>query len=152
MFPSACSFIVLVFTVSLHVSAYMAIVRGTEYFIFICLKRQTTKTEQADKHTRKETTKITKENMQSVITWKKGKKSSEAESFKHMKIKHPTRLKMATAGDRVRAGSSHVFVVDEVALRQAFSEYFGYPYHSFHPLIHNHHHHHLSSEAGRVGQ
>jgi hypothetical protein len=38
MFPSACSFIVLVFTVSLHVSAYMAIFRRVVYFIFICLK------------------------------------------------------------------------------------------------------------------
>jgi hypothetical protein len=38
MFPSACSFIVLVFTVSLHVSAYMAIFRCVGYFIFICLK------------------------------------------------------------------------------------------------------------------
>jgi hypothetical protein len=38
MFPSACSFIVLVFTVSLHVSAYIAIFRCVVYFIFICLK------------------------------------------------------------------------------------------------------------------
>jgi hypothetical protein len=38
MFPSACSFIVLVFTVSLHVSAYMAIFRCVGYFIFICFK------------------------------------------------------------------------------------------------------------------
>jgi hypothetical protein len=36
------------------------------------------------------------ENMQCVTTWKKGQKnSSEAESFKHMKIKYPTHLKMA---------------------------------------------------------
>jgi hypothetical protein len=36
-------------------------------------------------------------NMQNVTKWKKGagKKSSKAESFKHMKIKHPTNLKMA---------------------------------------------------------
>jgi hypothetical protein len=38
MFPSACSFIVLVTTVSLHVSAYMAIFMCVGYFIFICLK------------------------------------------------------------------------------------------------------------------
>jgi hypothetical protein len=38
MFPSACSFIVLVFTVSLHVSAYVAIFTCIGYFIFICLK------------------------------------------------------------------------------------------------------------------
>jgi hypothetical protein len=38
MFPSACSFIVLVFTVSLHVSAYMAIFKCVGYFVFICLK------------------------------------------------------------------------------------------------------------------
>jgi hypothetical protein len=51
--------------------------------------------EQADKHTREETTKIKKENREKtqmetcrVTTWKKGrKKSSEAESFEHMKIK-----------------------------------------------------------------
>jgi hypothetical protein len=58
----------------------------------------------AYKQTRKETTKITKENrgkstngnMQSVTTLKERQnKSSEAESFKHMKIKYPTHLKMA---------------------------------------------------------
>jgi hypothetical protein len=38
MVLSACSFIVLVFTVSLHVLAYMAIFRYVWYFIFICLK------------------------------------------------------------------------------------------------------------------
>jgi hypothetical protein len=38
MFPSACSFIVLVFIISLHVSAYMAIFKSVGYFIFICLK------------------------------------------------------------------------------------------------------------------
>jgi hypothetical protein len=38
MFPPACSFIVLVFTVSLHVSAYMAIFRSVGRFIFKCLK------------------------------------------------------------------------------------------------------------------
>jgi hypothetical protein len=38
MFPSVRSFIVLVFTVSLHVSAYMVIFRCVGYFIFICLK------------------------------------------------------------------------------------------------------------------
>jgi hypothetical protein len=39
MFPSACSFIVLVFTVSLHPSAYMAIFMCVGYiFFFVCLK------------------------------------------------------------------------------------------------------------------
>jgi hypothetical protein len=33
MFPSACSFIMLVFTVSLHVSTYMAILRCVGYSI-----------------------------------------------------------------------------------------------------------------------
>jgi hypothetical protein len=37
-FPSACSYIVLVFIVSLHVSAYMAIFRCVGYFIFKCLE------------------------------------------------------------------------------------------------------------------
>jgi hypothetical protein len=92
-------FFLLVFTVSLHVSAYMAIFRCVGYFIFICLKDllrcfflsffsrgHTLHVSicflyllQADKHTRKETTKITKENrgknttgnMQSKTTWKK---------------------------------------------------------------------------------
>jgi uncharacterized membrane protein len=49
----------LVFTVSLHVSAYMAIFRCR---IFMAQNRQTTKKEEADKDTRKETTKITKKN------------------------------------------------------------------------------------------
>jgi hypothetical protein len=40
--------------------------------------------------------KNTNGNMQSVTTWKKkAKKSNGAESFKHMKIKYPTHLKMA---------------------------------------------------------
>jgi hypothetical protein len=40
--------------------------------------------------------------------------------------------------------SGHVeFVVDEVALGQVFSEYFGFPCQfAFHRLLHNHHHHH----------
>jgi hypothetical protein len=64
---------------------------------------QTTKKGQADKHTRKETTKITKEYRQKH-KWKhaecdhvekKAEKSSKAESFKHTKIKYPTHLKIA---------------------------------------------------------
>jgi hypothetical protein len=41
-----------------------------------------------------------------------------------------------------KPGSSHVvFVVEEVALGQVFSEYFGFPCHSsFHQFLHNHHH------------
>jgi hypothetical protein len=48
--------------------------------------------------------------------------------------------------------SGHVgFVVDEVALGQVFSEYFGLPYvFGFHRLLHNHHH--LLSAVGTVGQ
>jgi hypothetical protein len=43
------------------------------------------------------------------------------------------------------------FVVDEVALGQVFSEYFGFPCKSsFHKFIHNHHH--LSSGAGTIDQ
>jgi hypothetical protein len=68
-------------------------------------------------HIHKETTKITKENrkktrngnMQSVTTWKKAKKGSEAESFKHMKIKYPTHLEMAmqaeTCGETVKTNT-----------------------------------------------
>jgi hypothetical protein len=48
--------------------------------------------------------------------------------------------------------SGHVgFVVDNVALGQVFSEYFGFPCQSsFHQLLHNHHH--RSSGAGTIGQ
>jgi hypothetical protein len=43
------------------------------------------------------------------------------------------------------------FVVDEVALGQVFSEYFGFPCEfSFHRLLHTHHD--LSSGAGTIGQ
>jgi hypothetical protein len=49
-----------------HVSAYMAIFRCVGYFIFICLKDSASLLLFclffSDKHTRKETTKITKEN------------------------------------------------------------------------------------------
>jgi hypothetical protein len=42
------------------------------------------------------------------------------------------------------------FVVDEVALGQVFSEYFGFPCQfSFHRLLHTHH---LLSEAGKIDQ
>jgi hypothetical protein len=49
-------------------------------------------------------------------------------------------------------GSGEVgFVVDKVALGQAFSEYFGFSCKSsFHQLLHNHPH--LSSEASTLGQ
>jgi hypothetical protein len=43
------------------------------------------------------------------------------------------------------------FVVDEVALGQVLSEYFGFRCQfSFHSLVHNHRH--LSSGAGTIGQ
>jgi hypothetical protein len=42
------------------------------------------------------------------------------------------------------------FVVDKVALRQVFFEYFGFPCQfSFHRMLHTHH---LSSGAGTIGQ
>jgi hypothetical protein len=74
-------------------------------FSYARRNRQTTKKEQADKHTRKETTKITKENSTGTKhRWehaecdhvkKAAEKRSEAESFKNMKIKYPTHLNMA---------------------------------------------------------
>jgi hypothetical protein len=42
------------------------------------------------------------------------------------------------------------FVVDKVAVGQVSSEYFGFPCHSFHRLLHIHHH--PSSGAGTVSQ
>jgi hypothetical protein len=43
------------------------------------------------------------------------------------------------------------FVVDKVALKQVFSEYFGFPCQfSFHRMLQIHHH--LSSGAGTIGQ
>jgi hypothetical protein len=47
--------------------------------------------------------------------------------------------------------SGHVgFVVDKVAMRQVFSEYFGFPCQSsYHRLLHTHH---ISSGAGTIGQ
>jgi hypothetical protein len=51
-----------------------------------------------------------------------------------------------------KPGSGHVgFVVDELALGQVFSEYFGFPCQlAFHLLLHNYHD--LSSGAGTIGQ
>jgi hypothetical protein len=61
--------------------------------------------EQADKHTRKETTETRRKTAQEQNTngklaeydhvKKRQKKSGEAASFKHMKIKYPIHLKMA---------------------------------------------------------
>jgi hypothetical protein len=53
---------------------------------------------------------------------------------------------------RFEPRSGHMgFVVDKVALRQVFSDYFGFPCQfSFHRLLHTHHH--LPSGAGTVGQ
>jgi hypothetical protein len=60
--------------------------------------------QQADKHTCKETTKNNegkqhrnKTQMETFRVWPRGRKEKkiEAESFKHMKIKYPTHLKMA---------------------------------------------------------
>jgi hypothetical protein len=47
---------------SLHVSAYMTIFKCVGYFIFIYSTEQTNNKEKASRHTRKERTKITKEN------------------------------------------------------------------------------------------
>jgi hypothetical protein len=60
------------------------------------------------------------------------------------------------ASDRGGPGSStesgHVgFVEAKAALGQVFSEYFSFPWHSFHRLLHTHHHP-LSSGAGTIGQ
>jgi hypothetical protein len=60
--------------------------------------------------------------------------------------------RLPTAGPGFEPRSGPVgFVVDEVALGQVFSEYFGFPCQfSFHRLLHVHHH--LSSGAATVGQ
>jgi Ca2+/Na+ antiporter len=50
MFPSACSFIVSVFAVSLHVSDYMAIFMCVGYLIFRTYKQQR-KSKQTNTHT-----------------------------------------------------------------------------------------------------
>jgi hypothetical protein len=43
----------------------------------------------------------------------------------------------------IQPASGHVgFVVDEAALGQVLLEYFGFPCHLFHRLLHVHHHHH----------
>jgi hypothetical protein len=42
------------------------------------------------------------------------------------------------------------FVVDKVALGHIFSENFGFPYQSFHPLLHTYHH--PLCGAGPIGQ
>jgi hypothetical protein len=49
---------------------------------------------------------------------------------------------LPTAAARVRARSIQVeFVVDKLALRQVFSEYFGFPSQSlFHQILHPHNH------------
>jgi hypothetical protein len=47
--------------------------------------------------------------------------------------------------------SGHVgFVVDKTAMGQVFFEYFGFPYQSFHRLLHTHHH--SVYGAGKIGQ
>jgi hypothetical protein len=42
------------------------------------------------------------------------------------------------------------FVMDKAALRQVFSEYFGFPCHTFHRLLHAYHY--PSSGTGTAGQ
>jgi hypothetical protein len=55
---------------------------------------------------------------------------------------------LSTAAARVRARSGHVgFVVDEVALRQVFSEYFGFPCQALHQILHHHNHPGLVQQA-----
>jgi hypothetical protein len=56
-----------------------------------------------------------------------------------------TVLKWLVAGFPSRwpgfASGQHVgFVVDKAALGQIFSEYFGFPYQSFHQFLHHHNH------------
>jgi hypothetical protein len=53
---------------------------------------------------------------------------------------------------RFEPRSGHVgFTMDKAALGQAFSENFGFPWHSFRRLLHAHHHH-LPSGAGIIGE
>jgi hypothetical protein len=48
---------------------------------------------------------------------------------------------LPTAAARVNPGSGQVgFVVDKVAPEQVLSEYFGFPCHSFHQILHPHNH------------
>jgi hypothetical protein len=62
------------------------------------------------------------------------------------RIELPISCKRLDAGSPPRwsgfeSRSGHVgFIVDKVALRQVFSKYSGFPYNSFHRLLHTHHH------------
>jgi hypothetical protein len=48
---------------------------------------------------------------------------------------------LPTASARVRFRAEHVgFVVDIATLGQVFSEYFGFPWQSFHQFLHHHNH------------
>jgi hypothetical protein len=42
------------------------------------------------------------------------------------------------------------FVVDKAELGQVFSENFGFPFHSFHRLLHTHHHTGLVQQASSL--
>jgi threonine/homoserine/homoserine lactone efflux protein len=89
-------YFMLVSTVSLHVSAYMAIFRCVGYFIFICLKYSASLLkERANRQTHTQGNSKNNEGKQGKNTNGANQKSSEAESFKRMKIKYPTHMKMA---------------------------------------------------------
>jgi hypothetical protein len=46
---------------------------------------------------------------------------------------------LLTAAARARAGQHVLIVVDKTALGQVFSEYFGFPWQSFHQFLHHNH-------------
>jgi hypothetical protein len=54
---------------------------------------------------------------------------------------------LSTAAARVRVRQHVGFVVDKAALRQVFSEYFGFPCQSFHRFLHYHNHPGLTQKA-----
>jgi hypothetical protein len=82
--------------------------------------------------------------LNSVYVWTLVRPNLAAPELKRLVAGFPPRR----PGFNPRSG--HVgFVVDKVALGQVFSEYFGFPYQSFHQLLYKHH---LSSGAGTIGQ
>jgi hypothetical protein len=50
---------------------------------------------------------------------------------------------LPTAAARVRVGQHVGFVVDKAALGQVLSEYFGFPFQSFHHFLQHHNHQRL---------
>jgi hypothetical protein len=58
-------------------------------------ERQESKHAHKNQETNENTTKNTNEKLHSITTCNKGNKSSEADSFRNIKVKHHTHLKMA---------------------------------------------------------